>query len=440
MGQSIPDNPVTAETPRAIPGAGMDRAVRPSRQKLLFRRALRYGTPIAMALFVWGGWRLIPASGTLSVPQTQLSIATVHSVPFLDYLPVRATVAPLNVTFIDAIQGGEVLEVVAKDGALLEKGNVLARLTNPQLQLDVTSRKAQIASQLGAVSAQRLTLQQTRTTEETQLAEARYNLLKARRELSIREQLRGQGFESDANVQSYRDEADYYAQRLKRLEGALVQDVKVADRQGLEIDEEAQRLRSNLDVVEESLDALVLRAPLSGRLTNFELQPGQSLKAGDKIGQIDSEGLYRLDADIDEFYLGRVAVGERADADLGDTKIALTVSRVHPQVTNGQFRAELTFDKPPPTGLRRGESVDLRITLGETHRALVLPNSAWLEASGGSSAFVVALNGRTADRVSITSGRRNPDQVEITDGLHEGDQVIVSSYNSFKNFNHLAIK
>ncbi|WP_252345318.1 efflux RND transporter periplasmic adaptor subunit [Gluconobacter sp. P1C6_b] len=439
MDRPVPHSLSNTDRPPSAPGTGMDRAVRPSKRRTLARRALRYGVPIAIVASLVAGWRLVPAAGTLSVPHDQFSLATVSSAPFLDYLPVRATVAPLNVTYIDAVQGGEVAEVVARDGALVKKGEILARLTNPQLQLDVTSREAQIASQLGAVSAQRLTLQQTRTTEETQLAEARYNLLKAQRELSIREQLHGQGFESDANVQSYRDEANYYDQRLKRLEGALTQDLKIADRQGSEIDEEAQRLRSNLDVVESSLDALVLRASLPGRLTNFDLQSGQSLKAGDKIGQIDSEGLYRLDADIDEFYLGRVAVGERAEADLGNTKIPMTVSRVHPQVTSGQFRAELTFDRPPPGDLRRGESVDLRITLGETHRALVLPNGAWLEASGGSSAFVMASNGRTADRVSITSGRRNPDQVEITGGLHEGDQVIVSSYNSYKNFNHLAV-
>ncbi|WP_242010921.1 efflux RND transporter periplasmic adaptor subunit [Acetobacter musti] len=182
-----------------------------------------------------------------------------------------------------------------------------------------------------------------------------------------------------------------------------------------------------------------MHAPVGGRLTNFDVQPGQSLKAGDKIGQIDSEGKYRLDADIDEFYLGRVVMGERGEADIGDVKLPLNVARVHPQVTNGQFRAELTFDKSPPEGLRRGESIDVRITLGETHRALVLSNGAWLEGSGGSSAFIVAPDGKSADRTTITSGRRNPEQVEITSGLLEGEHVIVSSYNSYKKFNHLAI-
>lgn len=436
------DQPITstaAHRSGSVSGAEMDRKVVRSPRQILMRRLVRYG---GIGLAVTGAfllWKMVPSAGTLSVQSGQISIETVLSAPFLDYLPVRAAVAPLTTTFVNAVQGGEVAEVVAHDGAVVRKGDVLARLTNPQLQLDVTSREAQIASQLGAVSAQRLSLQQTRTGEDTALGEARYALLKAQRELQIHQQLHDQEFESDANLRSFRDEVDYDSKHAHQLEEARQRDLAVAAHQSEEIDQEAARLRNNLAVVEASLDALVLRAPVDGRLTNFDLQPGQSLKAGDKIGQIDSEGKYRLDADIDEFYLGRVAVGERAQADIGDVKLPLTVARVHPQVTNGQFRAELTFDKPPPEGLRRGESVDVRITLGETHKALVLPNGAWLEGSGGSSAFIVAPNGKSADRINIASGRRNPEQVEITGGLHEGDRVIVSSYNSYKKFNHLAI-
>lgn len=327
MDQPVFNNAQSIGSPRSIAGAGMDRAVAPSRTKKAVRYAVRYGGPVVVLLLAWGAWKFVPASGTLSVSSDQLQVAVVRSAPFLDYLPVRATVAPLNVTFVDAVQGGEVLQLIAHDGALVKEGDVLAKLTNPQLQLDVTSREAQIASQLGSVSAQQLTLQQSRTAEETQMAEARYNLLKAQRELSIREQLHGQGFESDANVQSYRDESDYYAQRLKRLNGAQTQDLSVFARQEQEITQEAERLRSNLSVVRESLNSLILRAPVAGRVTNFELQPGQSLKAGDKIAQIDSEGQYRLDADIDEFYLGRVVVGERATASFGDVVVPMTVSR-----------------------------------------------------------------------------------------------------------------
>jgi HlyD family secretion protein len=169
------------------------------------------------------------------------------------------------------------------------------------------------------------------------------------------------------------------------------------------------------------------------------LQPGQSLKAGDAMGQIDSEGAYKLTADVDEFYLGRVAPGQRAVADLDGRTAPLTVSRVLPQVTGGRFRAELTFDGPTPATLRRGQAIDIRVTLGDTRPALTAPNGAWLEGSGGAYAFVMAGGGRRATRRTITIGRRNPEQVEITSGLQAGERIVTSSYAGFDKFSHLIL-
>ena len=382
---------------------------------------------------------LIPASGTLSVSADEITTGRVEARPFQDYLPVRATVAPLHTVYVGAVEGGEVKHVSVQDGATVASGTVLATLSNPQLQLDVTSREAAIAGQLGSVSGQRLTLQQNLTAADNSIAETRYDLLKAERELDIRRRLHEQGFESDAGVKSFGDEAQYYAARLATLREARSRDRAVAQRQADEIDQTALRLRSNLDVVENSLQALVLRAPVAGRLTDFLLQPGQSLKQGDQIGQIDSEGAYRLDADVDEFYLGRVAEGQPVTADFDGLPVALTVSRVKPQVINGQFRAELVFDHAPPAGLRRGESTEAHITLGQTRPALVLPNGPWLEGSGGSYVFVLDGSGRHAVRRAITSGRRNPEQVEITSGLSAGEPVITSSYGRYSNFSRLLV-
>ncbi|MBS0961375.1 efflux RND transporter periplasmic adaptor subunit [Acetobacter thailandicus] len=418
----------------------MDRKIIRSSRQVFLRPIKRY---VVLGILLLGGvsmWYMLPASDTLVIQSSQLTVATVTSAPFQDYLPVRAVVAPLTTTFVNAVQGGEVKEVLVHDGAVVKKGDILARLSNSQLQLDVTTREAQIASQLGVVSAQRLTLQQTRTSEEGALSEARYALLKAQRELQIHQQLHDQQFDSDANLRSFHDEVEYETKHVQRLAEARVHDNLIATRQAEEIDQEAVRLRSNLSVVEASLDSLIVRAPVDGRLTNFDLQPGQSLKAGDKIGQIDSEGKYRLDADIDEFYLARIVSGEKGTAESGGNKLPVTISHVHPQVNNGQFRAELTFNQPPSEHLQRGESIEVHIILGETQNALVLPSSAWLEASGGTSAFLVSRGGKSADRLTITSGRRNPDQVEILNGLHEGDRVITSSYTSYKKFDHLIIR
>ncbi len=382
---------------------------------------------------------LVPAANTLSISSDEITTGVVQQAPFQDYLPVRATVAPLRTVIVGAVQGGTVAQVAALDGASVKAGDVLASLSNPQLQLEVTAQGASIAGQLGQVSAQRLSLQQNRTAQDNAIAEAGYALLKAQRDLAIRRQLHAQGFESDAGVKGFEDEARYDAARVATLRQAHLRDQAVADAQADEIGQTTARLRRNLDQVEDSLDALVLRAPVSGRLTDFSLQPGQTLRQGDGIGQIDSEAAYRLDADIDEFYLGRVAAGQHANADLDGRDALLTISRVRPQVSGGQFRAELVFDRPMASGLRRGQGVEIRITLGATRPALVLPSGPWLEGSGGGFVFVLDASGRHAVRRAITSGRRNPEQVEIEGGLSPGERVITSSYARMQNFTLLLV-
>ncbi|MBS0332162.1 MAG: HlyD family efflux transporter periplasmic adaptor subunit, partial [Proteobacteria bacterium] len=199
------------------------------------------------------------------------------------------------------------------------------------------------------------------------------------------------------------------------------------------------RLNDNLSAVEASLDALVVRAPVKGRLTNFLLQPGQALKAGDNVGQVDSEGAYKLTAEVDEFYLGRVAVGQAAVADLGGRPLPLKVFRVLPQVAQGRFHVEFAFAGPPPA-LRRGQSLEVKLVLGDTRPAVTLPNEAWMEASGGAYAFVLRPDGHRADRRAIVVRRRNPEQVEVAQGLRPGERVVVSSYAGLSPYAHLILR
>ncbi len=426
-------------TPNAAANTGMDRMLPPGRMA----HVRRWRWPALALLVAAAGYALtglVPASGTLAVSGATLTLATAAEAPFQDYLPVRATIAPLRTVFVGAVEGGTVSSVAVLDGATVQAGETLATLVNPQLQLDVTSREAAIASQLGGISAQRLALQQSSTQAQNAIAEADYNLLKAERDLRTRQSLLQEGFESPAGLKSFEDSANYYARRLGLLRKSQAQNTTIAAHQEAEIDEASRNLQRNLQVVQASLQALVLRAPVSGRLTNFALQQGQSLKQGDQIGQIDSIDAYRLDADIDEFYLARVQPGKKATADIGGITAQLHIARVKPQVSNGQFRAELVFDGPPPTGLRRGESVDTRITLGDTQKTLLLPNGPWLEGSGGSFVYVLAADGRHAERRNIASGRRTPEQVEVNAGLQQGERVIVSSYAAFLKFPKLLVQ
>ena len=417
----------------------MDRPVgKPARN----RRRMIVAGAVGAAVLAAGGaalW-LMPSSHAIAVKRAEVEIAQVRRAPFQDYLPIRAEVAPLTTVYVTTVEGGQVGQVVAQDGALVSAGAPLARLSNPQLRLDVTAREAEIAGRLGDVSAQELALQRSQVDRDREVAETRYNLLKAKRELDKRERLRAVGVESDAGVATFAAEADYHRARLSALEASQTRETTISAAQEAQIRALAARLNTNLKVVKESLGALVVAAPVAGRLTNFALQPGQALKAGDPVGQIDSEGAYKLAADVDEFYLGRVAPGQKASIDFSGRTLLAHVTRVLPQVTGGRFRAEFGFEGPAPAGLRRGQTLDLRLTLGDTRPALVLPNGAWMEGSGGAYAFVVRPGGGRAERRAITIGRRNPRQVEVVSGLAAGDRVVVSSYSGLEPYAQLILR
>jgi len=371
------------------------------------------------------------------VHRAQVQVSTATRAPFQDYLPIRAEVAPARSVFIDAVSGGQVEHVIAVDGAVVAAGEVLATLSNPQLTLDVSAREAEISGRLGDVNGQQLSLQTSRADRERAIADAEYSLLKANHDLAVRQKLHDLGYILDTGLKPYLDEAAYARDRVQALKAGQVREDAIAEGQAAAIRDTTARLSANLKDVESSLQALTLRAPVKGRLTNFVLQPGQTLKIGDSVGQIDSEGDYKLIADVDEFYLGRVAVGLPAQADVDGAVFDLTVSRVLPQVADGRFRVELTFPGRMPANLKRGQSLDLRITFGHAQPELVLDNGPWLEASGGAYAFVLQPGGRQAQRRSITVGRRNPEQVEVTSGLQQGERVVTSSYTGFEKFQRL---
>jgi HlyD family secretion protein len=414
----------------------MDRVIgKPGRR----RWPLLAGTGVALvavvALIVW----LLPGAHSIAVKASETQIATVRREPFQDYVPLRAEAAPLTQTLVTAVEGGQVEKVLVLDGSEVAAGQPLARLINPQLRRTVVAQEADIAGKLGDVSNQELTLQRAQADRERELAQAQYDLQKSRQELAKRQILFDQGIESAAALKTYADEATYYTQRVSALQASGARENAMAGDAHGRIRTLSGRLNDDLAAVEASLDALIVKAPTKGRLTNFLLQPGQALKAGDTVGQVDSEGDYKLTAEVDEFYLGRVAMGQAAVADLDGRQVPLKVFRVLPQVAQGRFHVEFAFSGPPPA-LRRGQSLDVRLILGDTHPAVTLPNEAWMESSGGAYAFVLRPDGRQADRRAIVVRRRNPEQVEVASGLRPGERVVVSSYAGLSPYAHLILR
>nr|WP_167101786.1 HlyD family efflux transporter periplasmic adaptor subunit [Sphingomonas oligoaromativorans] len=412
----------------------MDRRVEKPRTD---RRWRWIAAAVGLLAAVLLGWHFLPSSGSADIAAADIETGAVARDRFEDYLPVRATVAPNVTTFVGAVSGGQVEKLLVQDGAAVTERQPLATLLNPSLKLDVLTREAEIASQLGTLSGDDLALEKSRLDRASQTASASYDLIKARRDLSIRQQLHDQGFVSDEGVKSYREEADYQQKRLGQLQSGQAKEDQTANLQASRLAETRARLTSNLSAVRAGLDALVVHAPVTGRLTNFTIQPGQMLKAGDQVGQVDSEGSWKLVADVDEYYLGRVQPGQHAS---GDNGLNLVVTKVLPAVTNGRFRVELGFVGAAPKGLNRGQTADIRVTLGSARETLVAPVGSWLDSGGGNSAFVVDADGRHARRRPIRTGARNPEQVEILSGLQPGDRIVTSNTAAYDKSGVLNIR
>lgn len=409
-------------------GPAMDRRLVGSRRAWWRRRGVLVG--IVVAVLAVALWRLLPSQASADLDRDDVEIADVARMPFADYLPIRAVVAPRITTLVGVLTGGQVERLLVQDGAMVTAGQPLATLANPELRLDVLTREAQIAGQLGSVAGEGLGIERNSLDRAAQVSQAEYDLIKARRDLAVRQQLHDQGFLSDAGVRSFQEEADYQARRLVQLRGGRAAESRITATQSARLADTQARLAGNLAAVRGGLGALTIRAPAGGRLSNFLLQPGQTLKSGDPAGQVDSEGSWKLEADVDEFYLGRVAVGQRArTADGGP----LVVSKVLPAVKDGRFRIELTFERGAPGMLNRGQTLDIRVTLGSTAPALVAPVGGWLDAGGGASAFVLDADGRQARRRVVRTGRRNPEQVEILSGLSAGDRIVLTNTASIRS-------
>lgn len=420
MGAMAATRVVPGAPTKAQQGAAMDRRIERAPRVWWRRRgALAAALPALLALLLW---RALPASDSTDMAIAEAEIGAVVRAPFADYLPVRATVAPRATTLVGVLSGGQVERLLVQDGMLVAAGQPLATLANPTLQLDVLTREAQIAGQLGSLAGEDLGIERNRLDRSAQVAQARYDLLKAEREFDKRRQLHDHGLLADAGLRSYAEEVAYQRGRLTQLERGGSAEARITATQGARLDDTRTRLERNLAAVRAGLDTLVVRAPADGRLTNFTLQPGQTLRPGDPAGQVDSEGSWKLEADVDEYYLGSVVAGQRAAAG----GAALTVATVLPAVTNGRFRVELAFDRAP-ADLRRGQTLDARITLGSTAPALVAPVGGWLESGGGRAAFVLDPDGRHARRRAIRVGRRNPEQAEILAGLAPGERLVLGN-------------
>ncbi|NHZ63746.1 efflux RND transporter periplasmic adaptor subunit [Massilia sp. CCM 8694] len=402
-------------------------------QPLRQRRGRRVlpGAAIVLALAMGAAalWQQIPRG--LQVARADARIATVARGVFRDDVALRATAAPLHSVMLDAVESGRVEEVFARDGAPARQGEVLFRLSNPQRRLDLLAREAEHAQQISNLTNLRIALEASRMERERRGAELAFALTLAEKQHARNAALAQKGFVSPNALE---DSLDRVAQqrRLYQSDNAGYKTEAATQRDAVRQMELAiGRLEAGLQLVNATIDALAVRAPVSGRLTDFHLQVGETVKPDQHLGRIDDVDQFKLSAQVDEYYLNRVAVGRQGTATINGRAHALTVSRIYPQIKDGRFTVELAFANGQPGTLNPGQAAEVLVTLGGASEALLVPNDAFLNDSGGVAVYVLDKDGKTAERRALRSGRRNNSQVEVLAGLASGERVIVSSYAAY---------
>ena len=410
----------------AVSGGNMDRVIV---RKRIDKRVLIGAGAGAIILLLLVFWLFAPREGTQSVARERLTIATAQSGVFEDFLPLRSRVTPLVTVYLDAVEGGRVEKKLVEDGARVTEGQLLAILSNADLQLSTLARQTEVEQQLNNMRSQELALAQTRSQNMRDLNQAQTDLAKARRQYELYRPLADRGYVSSKVFKDASDDMTYQTKRVEILKRSIATDERLQSSQLQQLRASASSLNSSLSIARDSLSQLALRAPVTGQLSGFDIQLGQSLQQGERLGQIDSAGRNKLMADVDEFYLGRVQPGQGATADIDGKPYRMRVAKVYPQVRNGQFQVDLVFVGPEPTNMQRGQTIQAKLTLGDSTRALLIPNGAFFNDTGGNWIFVVDRSGNSATKRPIQLGRRNNDFIEVLGGLKPGERVITSSYS-----------
>ncbi len=401
-------------------GSNMDRVIARKPAWRRFAVPVVAGT-IAVAVGVWAFWGMGGGS-VYRVPINQLTIATVSEGPFEDFIPVRGSVAPLTTAFLTTEQGGTVKQVLVEDGAQVKSGQPIIILSNPALQVQV--------------AAQQLAFEQTRLMYERDLLGIEHQLSKLQGDLARDKRLLDAGAIAPS---TYKTEEEEYAYNLK-LRDAVIASRKVEQRVRATQITSQGGAGTSTSVANAGVEALTIRAPMDGQLTALDAEVGQSKAQGAVLGQVNSADRFKLTAQVDEFYLGRVVLGQEALLSANDRTYKAHVAKIYPQVANGTFRADLYFDGASPSGIHVGQAMDLKIELGGASQAIIIANGPFYQDTGGNWIFVLSADGKYATKRNVRLGRRNPQAIEVVDGLKPGEKVIVSGYEAYQKMDRVAFE
>jgi HlyD family secretion protein len=383
---------------------------------------------------------LTDTGSKLNVETDKITISTVSEGDFQEFIPVTGNVMPRTTFYLDLITGGAVEQKYVEEGVMLKKGDKIIKLSNSNVQLNSLQQETLTYQQINDARNTRLQIEQNSNNLQSVLIEDNYNLLTSKQSFNRQKVMWEKKLIADQDYELARDKFNHDIEQQKIARQNFLADSVTKQTQLSQIEESIKRLQMNLELIRENIENLTVKAPIDGQLTALNAETGQSKSPGDRLGQIDALDGFKVRADIDEYYIARVVKDLHATAEIDGNDYKLVVIKVYPEVKDSKFQVDMEFEGKVPEGIRRGQTLQIRLQLSERTKALLLSRGGFYQKTGGQWVFILDKSGSMAVKRSISLGRQNPDYFEVLSGLLPGDKVVTSSYDNFGDVQKLILK
>ena len=416
----------------------MDRVI--TKKKWSTKRIVTITGITALVVLIAGSIYFASGKSRLNVDVERITISEVSKGTFQEFIPVNGVVLPVTTIYLDAVEGGRVEDKFVEDGAFVKKGQPILRLSNTDLELSLVNQQTSVYNLLTQMQIARNAAQQNTTTKLNQMTDVESALKEAERVYILDKHLYEEKVIGLQEFKQAENNYRYQLEKMKLTQKILKQDSSSNLQQVAQAGQSYRGSQNALDVMRKKVGDLIVRAPVDGQLTSLDAEIGQSKNKGERLGQIDILSGFKVRVDIDEHYISRVFIGQMGETSFAGKDYKLKIKKVFTQVTNGRFQVDMEFEGAAPEGIRRGQTMQIRLALSDETQALLLAKGGFYQQTGGNWVFKVSDDGKTAYKADVQLGRQNPDYYEVLSGLQPGDKVVTSSYENYGNMQELMLK
>ncbi|MGZ3851798.1 MAG: efflux RND transporter periplasmic adaptor subunit [Flavisolibacter sp.] len=416
----------------------MDRKI--ERKKWNSKRILTIAGIAGIVLLIAASIYFTSGKSKLNVDPERITVSEVNKGPFQEFIPVNGVVLPLTTIYLDAVEGGRVEEKYVEDGSMVKKNQPILRLSNTDIELSLVNQQTSVYNLLTQMQISRNAAQQNTVNKLNQMTDAENQLKEAKRVYDLDKYLYDQKAIGLQDFKQAENNYNYQLEKFKLTRQLLKQDSVSNSQQVSQAQQSYNGSQNALGVMRKKVGDLIVRAPIDGQLTSLDAEIGQNKNKGERLGQVDVLSGYKVRVDVDEHYLSRVVIGLTGETSFAGQDYKLKITKVYSQVNNGRFQVDMLFTDKVPDGIRRGQTLQIRLALSDETQALLLAKGGFYQQTGGNWVYKVDNDGKTAYKVDVQLGRQNPDYYEVLSGLKPGDKVVTSSYENYGNMQELVLK